>query len=107
MKVTGCYQFRVTRNSHLFVDEEEIDDLLCALEGELPGRRYGDSVRLEVPDNCPERMINFLLRHFSLNKQDLYQVNGPVNLNRLLALPDLVNRPDLKFPSFTPSLPTY
>ncbi|MCK5664618.1 MAG: polyphosphate kinase 1 [Thiotrichaceae bacterium] len=105
MKVTGCYQFRVICNSHLFVDEEEIDDLLRALEGELPGRRYGDTVRLEVPDNCPDKMINFLLKHFGLNKQDLYQVNGPVNLNRLLPLPDLVNRPDLKFPSFTPSLP--
>ncbi|MCK5717244.1 MAG: polyphosphate kinase 1 [Thiomargarita sp.] len=107
MKVTGCYQFRVTRNSDLFVDEEEIDDLLRALEGELPGRRYGDTVRLEVPDNCPDKMINFLLKHFQLTKQDLYQVNGPVNLNRLLTLPDLVNRPDLKFPSFTPSLPTH
>jgi len=105
MKVTGCYQFRLTRNSDLFVDEEEVDDLLRALEGELPGRRYGDSVRLEVPDNCPDKMIGFLLKHFKLNKQDLYQVNGPVNLNRLLPLPDLVNRPDLKYPSFTPSIP--
>jgi len=105
MKVTGCYQFRLTRNSDLFVDEEEVDDLLRALEGELPGRRYGDSVRLEVPDNCPDKMIDFLLKHFTLNKQDLYQVNGPVNLNRLLPLPDLVNRPDLKYPSFTPGIP--
>jgi polyphosphate kinase len=105
MKVTGCYQFRLTRNSDLFVDEEEVDDLLRALEGELPSRRYGDSVRLEVPDNCPDKMIAFLLKHFKLNKQDLYQVNGPVNLNRLLPLPDLVNRPDLKYPSFTPSIP--
>jgi len=106
MKVTGCYQFRVTRNSDLFVDEEEIDDLLHALEGELPRRRYGDSVRLEVADNCPEKMINFLLNHFHLEQLDLYQVNGPVNLNRLLPLPDLVDRPDLKFPSFTPGVCT-
>jgi len=106
MIVTGCYQFRVTRNSDLFVDEEEIDDLLRALEGELPGRRYGDSVRLEVPDNCPDKVIGFLLKHFKLDQQDLYQVNGPVNLNRLLPLPDLVDRPDLKYPSFTPSVPT-
>lgn len=105
MTVTGCYQFRVTRNSELFVDEEEVDDLLRALEGELLGRRYGDSVRLEVADNCPDKMINFLLKHFKLNQQDLYQVNGPVNLNRLLSLPDLVNRPDLKYPSFTSSIP--
>jgi polyphosphate kinase len=107
MKVTGCYQFRVTRNSDLFVDEEAIDDLLRALEGELPGRRYGDTVRLEVPDNCPDKMIEFLLKHFNLTKLDLYQVNGPVNLNRLLALPDLVDRPDLKYPSFTPSIPKH
>ncbi len=105
MKVTGCYQFRVTRNSDLFVDEEEVDDLLRALEGELPGRRYGDSVRLEVADNCPDNMISVLLKHFKLGKQDLYQVNGPVNLNRLLPLPDLVDRPDLKYPSFTPGIP--
>ncbi len=107
MKVTGCYQFRVTRNSDLFVDEEEIDDLLRALEGELPGRRYGDSVRLEVPDNCPEKMISFLLKHFKLERQDLFQVNGPVNLNRLMPLADLVDLPDLKFSSFTPDIPTY
>ena len=53
MEVTDCYQFRVTRNSDLFVDEEEVDDLLRALEGELPSRRYGDAVRLEVDDTCP------------------------------------------------------
>lgn len=105
MKVTGCYQFRLTRNSDLFVDEEEIDDLLRALEGELPGRRYGDAVRLEVADNCPESMVNFLMRQFGLAEHEVFQVNGPVNLNRLLALPDLVDSPKLKYPSFTPGLP--
>lgn len=105
MKVMGCYQFRVTRNSDLFVDGEEVDDLLRALEGELPSRRYGNSVRLEAADNCPEHMVNFLLKQFKLGEQDLYQVNGPVNLNRLIALPDLVDRPDLKYPSFKPGLP--
>ena len=105
MTVTGCYQFRVTRNSELFVDEEEIDDLLRALEGELLGRRYGDSVRLEVADNCPDKMSNFLLKQFGLDKSDLYQVNGPVNLNRLISLIDLVDRPELKYPSFVPGIP--
>ncbi len=105
MKVTGCYQFRVTRNSDLFVDEEEVDDLLRALEGELPGRRYGDSVRLEVADNCPDHIVNFLLRKFKLDRRELFQVSGPVNLNRLIALPDMVDRPDLKYPSFTPGNP--
>lgn len=105
MKVTGCYQFRVTRNSDLFIDEEEVGDLKRALEGELSSRRYGDCVRLEVADNCPAKMADFLLKEFELSQDDLYQVNGPVNLNRLMALPDLVDRPDLTFPGFTPGLP--
>ena len=105
MKVRGCYQFRVTRNSDLFVDEEEIDDLLRALEGELASRRYGDCVRLEVADNCPDDMADFLLQKFDLSRDSLYQVNGPVNLNRLLAVYDLVDRTDLKYPAFQPSVP--
>ncbi len=105
MQVTGCYQFRVTRNSDLFVDDEEVDDLLCALEGELPSRRFADAVRLEVADSCPEDMSRFLLHQFNLNQDDLFQVNGPVNLNRLMAVQDLVNRPDLKYPGFTPRQP--
>ena len=105
MKVQGCYQFRVTRNSDLFVDEEEVDDLLRAVEGELPSRRYGDEVRLEVADNCPAEVCDFLLEEFELTEKDLYSVNGPVNLNRLMNLPDKVDRSDLTFPAFTPSLP--
>jgi len=105
MESTGCYQFRVTRNSDLFVDTEEVDDLLRALEGELPSRRYGDAIRLEVADNCPEGPSRFLLRKFELTQQDLYQVKGPVNLGRLIALPDMVDRPDLKYPSFAPGMP--
>ena len=105
MKVTGCYQFRVTRNSELYVDEEEVDDLLRAMEGELPSRRYGDCVRLEVAANCPPHMSDYLLREFELAEEDLYQVDGPVNLNRLMAIVDQVNRPDLTYPAFTPSLP--
>jgi len=106
MEVTGCFQFRVTRNSDLFVDEEETEDLLQALEGELPSRNYGDGVRLEVADNCTNTGYDFLLRQFNLTEKDLYQVHGPVNLRRLMAVPDLVDRPDLKYPSFTPSVPT-
>ena len=59
MKVTGCYQFRVTRNSDLFVDEEEVDDLLRALEGELPTRRFGDEVRLEIAHDAPPEITRF------------------------------------------------
>lgn len=105
MQVTGCYQFRVTRNSELFVDEEEADDLLRALEGELAARRYGDTVRLEVADNCPPDLTNYLLRQFELEPDDLYIVNGPVNLNRLMAILDMADRPDLKYPAYTPGLP--
>ena len=105
MDVKGCYQFRVTRNTDLFVDEEEIDDLLRALEGELLSRRYGDAVRLEIADNCPLDTARFLLKHFEMGEEDLYQVNGPVNLNRLLAVAELVERPELTYPPFTPSLP--
>jgi polyphosphate kinase len=105
MKATGCFQFRLTRNSDLFVEEEEIKDLRLALEGELPTRQYGDAVRLEVSDNCPVEMANFLVQQFGLGQEDLYQVTGPVNLNRLLAIYDLVERPDLKYPAFVPSVP--
>ena len=105
MQATGCYQFRLTRNSDLFVQEEEIDDLLNALEGELPQRNYGAAVRLEVADNCPEEVARFLLQQFNLTEEALYQVTGLVNLNRLMAVHDLVDRPDLKFPPFVPALP--
>ena len=105
MKVEGAWQFRVTRNSDLFVDDEEVDNLLRAVEGELAQRRYGAAVRLETSLDCPQDIADFLLRHFALGKDDLYQVNGPVNLNRLMAIYDLVERPDLKYPAFTPSVP--
>jgi polyphosphate kinase len=103
--VIGCYQFRVTRNSDLFVDEEEIDDLRRALEGELIHRRYGAAVRLEVASECPDDMVKFLHAQFAANGLDTYYVPGPVNLNRLTAVYDLVQRPDLKYPIFTPGLP--
>ena len=105
MKATGCYQFKVTRNSELFVDDEEVDDLLIALEGELPSRRFNDAVRLEVADNCPDDLSAFLLQKFELDEDDLYKVNGPVNLNRLMAICDLVDKPELTFAGFTPDLP--
>ncbi|MBL8523199.1 MAG: polyphosphate kinase 1 [Betaproteobacteria bacterium] len=105
MEVLGCYQFRVTRNSDLFVDEEEIKNLRLALQGELPQRHLGDAVRLEVADNCSEEMVQFLSAQFDLDEIDIYRVNGPVNLVRLMSVPDQVARPDLKFPPFVPGLP--
>lgn len=106
MAVQGCYQFRVTRNSDLFVDEEEVKNLRISLQGELPQRHFGDAVRLEVADNCPQELADFLLQQFELGSDDLYRVHGPVNLVRLIGIPDKVDRPDLKFPPFVPGMPT-
>ncbi|MBN2646610.1 MAG: polyphosphate kinase 1 [Thiotrichales bacterium] len=102
MTVTGCYQFRVTRNSNLFIDEEEVDDIMSALRGELSTRDYGGAIRLEVADNCPPHMVEYLLDRFNLDEKALYQVNGPVNLHRLSALPDMAQRPDLQFAPYSP-----
>jgi polyphosphate kinase len=105
MRVLGCYQFRVTRNSDLFVDEEDVKDLRLALQGELPQRHFGDAVRLEVADDCPPHMAEFLLRQLNLGTEDLYKVNGPVNLVRLMQVPSEVDREDLLYPPFRPGFP--
>lgn len=105
MNVTGCFQFRITRNSNMWVDEEEVDDLLSALKGELHGRNYGQAVRLEVAANCPESLVSLLLDVHQLGARDLYAVQGPVNLHRLGALCNAADRPDLKFQPFTPGVP--
>ena len=105
MTVKGCYQFRVTRDSELTVEDEDLKNLRTALQGELRQRQFGDAVRLEIADTCPAHMEEFLLTQFNLQKKDVYRVNGPVNLVRLMQVPDLVDRPDLKFLPFLPSLP--
>ncbi|PAS93532.1 MAG: polyphosphate kinase 1 [Candidatus Dactylopiibacterium carminicum] len=105
MHVLGCYQFRVTRNSDLFVDEEEVKDLRKTLQGELHQRNFGGAVRLEVADTCTEQMRDFLLQQFDLDPEECYRVPGIVNMVRLMQVPDGVNRPDLKFPAFQPTVP--
>lgn len=105
MKVVGSYQFRLTRNSDLFVDEEEVQDLRTALRGELPHRQFGDEVRLEISANCPQHICELLMGQCKLDPEDVYLVDGPVNLVRLMSVPDSVDRPNLKFPTFTPGLP--
>lgn len=105
MEVKGCYQFRLTRNADLDVDVEGIADLARALRGELHSRRFGTAVRLEVADNCPEHLTDFLLNETGLTEDDLYRVDGPVNLKRLMRVPSMVGRPDLLYPPFTPSMP--
>jgi polyphosphate kinase len=100
-EVLAYSQFRVTRDSDLWVDEDEVKNLRHALQGELQGRQFGMAVRLEVAQNCPESLSQFLLEQFSLTKDRLYAVDGPVNMVRLSELIDHVNQPNLRFPVFT------
>lgn len=105
LEIRSVHQFRVTRNSELFVDDEEVTDLREALKGELRQRQYGDEVRLEVSAGCPEAIVKRLLKEFDLEPSDLYLVNGPVNLSRMAQVIDLVDVPSLKFVGFEPGLP--
>ncbi len=100
-EVLAYSQFRVTRDSDLWVDEDEVKNLRQALQGELQGRQFGAAVRLEVAKNCPESLSQFLLEQFSLTKDRLYAVDGPVNMVRLSELIDHVNLPNLRFPAFS------
>jgi len=105
MRVCGCYQFRVTRNSELFVDEEEIEDLARALEGELLERGFAEAVRLELASNCSDEVAKLLASKFGLEDGDVYRCDGPVNLNRMSAICEQTDRPDLLYPAFTPRIP--
>ncbi|MGI4812429.1 MAG: polyphosphate kinase 1 [Janthinobacterium lividum] len=105
LTVLGCNQFRVTRNSELFVDEDEITNLRIALQGELSARHLGNAVRLEVSADTPSALLRRLRDESGLGDNDCYRVDGPVNLVRLMQLPEMVDRPDLKFASHVPSMP--
>jgi len=105
LTVDGCYQFRVTRNSNLYVDDEEVNDLVRALEGQLEASRYGAAVRIEIGRECPEDLQRFLLDHFNLEESDLYLVRGPVNLNRLVTVCGINDKPELLYKPFTQGLP--
>ncbi len=109
MKIKSCHQFRVTRDSDLTVEveEDESTNLRTAIQTELRDRDFGDAVRLEVAENCPRHMTEFLLQQFNLTEQELYQVNGPVNLVRLMSVPDMVDLPELKYPPFQPQYPKH
>jgi polyphosphate kinase len=106
VKVKGAYQFRVTRNSDLYLDEEETDNLLKAIELELRKRSRGNAVRLEVQKDCPAHIADQLLQTFNLTNDDLYQVDGPINFLRLMPVISEVQRPDLKFRPFVPPIVT-
>ena len=102
LETRGVYQFRVTRNSELYLADDDVADLRLALRDELNARDYGNAVRLEVAKDCPASITQFLLDQFNLDAQDLYVCNGPVNLGRLSKLPDMLERSDLNYESFTP-----
>lgn len=104
MEVKGSYQFRVTRNSELIVGDDDAEDLADAIKDELRGRGYAQAVRMEVADHCPKATLKFLSANFELDQDDIYLCNGPVNLSRVSAIYDMLDRPDLKFPAFTPRL---
>jgi polyphosphate kinase len=102
MQVKGSYQFRVTRNSELVVDEDEVENIALALRDELKGRGFAKAVRLEVADNCPKPIADMLMQNFELSESEVFRCEGPVNVNRVNAVYDQIDRPDLKFPTFTP-----
>lgn len=104
MKPKGTFQFKVTRNSDLYVSEEDVANLKRAIESELLQRAFGQAVRLEIDDTCPPRIVRYLQKQFRLQDSEVYRVDGPVNLNRLITIPDQIDRPDLKFPAFRPAI---
>ena len=104
MQVKGAYPFRVTRNSELLVDEDDVENLAHALKDELFERGFADAVRLEVSGSCPRSMVGFLSSHFEVGNNEVYRCDGPVNLNRVMAIYDMVDCPHLKFSPFTPRI---
>jgi polyphosphate kinase len=103
VKASGAYAFRVTRNSDLYIDDEEAQNLLRTIEEELRNRNKGNAVRLEMEDGCPAEVQNYLLEKFDLQHGDLYLANGPLNLLRLMPLAELdAGNPQLSRKSFTP-----
>ena len=107
MEASGCYQFRVTRNSDVLVDEQEAEDLLEELEDSLEQRQWGDTVRLEIAHNCPGEMQQYLSEVLQLTEADIYRCNGPVNLMRLMPVPEMIERPDLKYLPFVQKVPRW
>jgi polyphosphate kinase len=98
--ILGCWAFRVTRNSELYIDEEDSNNLLKAVETELHNRRKGDAVRLEIDHRCPEKIREALLKTFRLSEDDLYLINGPLNPTRLMVLYQGDHSPELRDPPF-------
>jgi polyphosphate kinase len=95
-RIIGYWPFRVTRNSELYIDEEEAANLLKAVENELHNRRKGDAVRLEIDYECPEFIREVLLKTLRLTEDDLYLIDGPLNPTRLMTLYEGDHSPELR-----------
>lgn len=107
MEVVGSHQFRVTRDSELLIDEEEIEDLASALRSELRDRGYAAAVRLEIRNSCSPAVEKYLTRQFELTPDDVYPSDGPVNLARITEAIEQIDRPDLKYPVLRPGVPRH
>jgi len=103
--VESFSQFRVTRDSALDVDEDDVTNLRQALRTGLSTRHFGQAIRLEVVASCPSDLHDFLLQQLELPAVALYKVNGPVNLVRLNQLIDQADGDALRFPRFEPKWP--
>ena len=97
-RIHGAFAFRVTRNSDLYIDEEEAENLLKRIEDELRNLRRGAAVRLEIEDGVDDHTFERLTDHLGLAREYVFRINGPLNLLRLFGVYDLIERPDLKYP---------
>ncbi|MFP4260621.1 MAG: polyphosphate kinase 1 [Opitutales bacterium] len=105
-RVRSAVPFRITRNSDLYIDDEEVENLLHYVEEELLKRQKGAAVRLEIAKGADPVLLQELLEAINLKPENVQTIDGPINLSRLMSAYDLVERPDLKFPPFTPFTPT-
>ena len=105
IEVEGCYSFRVTRNSDLYLNDEEINDLLRAVKVKLANRHYGEAVRLETSENCPSDIKEYLLEKLELNESEIFPVAGPINMHRLMHLYEQCDHPELKYPEYISRMP--
>jgi len=99
-RVESVHAFRISRNSDLYIDEEEVENLLQSIEEELYNLRKGAAVRLEIESDVPDDLLTELLDSIHLARQHVFRINGPINLLRLMSVYELIDRPDLKFPPF-------
>jgi len=99
-EITSAASFRVTRNSNLYLEEEETRSLLETVRTELHNRRKGDAVRLEIDADASEEIVDRLRTNFELDEWQVFRTNGPVNLSRLFNFYELTDRTDLKYKPF-------